>query len=136
MSPKWKPASDSQCKYNKDWENKYSWLMKAPNELNEEYCKLRHCTLTPKFSNIADHEKTEKHKKRLPKQGKQLINFTSTSRSSHKFDDSLKKQSIYLAATIACHSTIRSVDLGEIIARHGSGSVWENKKLHLQNALV
>ena len=118
---------DSQRKYKK----KYSWLTKAPNELNEGHCKLCHCTLTSKLSNIADHEKTEKHKKHVPKQGQQFINFTTKPRSSHKIDDGVKQAELHLAATIACHSSIRSVDhLGEIIARHGSGSVWENTKLH------
>ena len=38
MPGKWKPAYDSTRKYNKDWEKKFSWLKKAPNELNQAYC--------------------------------------------------------------------------------------------------
>ena len=65
MSPKWKPTCDTRHKYNLEWELKFCWLKKAPNNLNERYCKLCHCTLTPKLS----HERTEKHKKHVPKQG-------------------------------------------------------------------
>ena len=106
-------------------------VIEGTNELNEGYCKLCHCTLTSKLGNIADHEKTEKHKKHIPKQDQQFINFTTKPRSSHKIGDGVKKAKLHLAATIASHSSIRSVDHpGEIIARHGSGGVWENTKLH------
>ena len=76
-------------------------------------------------------KKTEKHKKHVPKHGQQLINFTSTPRLSRKFEDGVKKAELHLAATIACHSSIRSVDhLGEKIACHGSRSVRHTTKLH------
>ena len=131
MHGKWKPAYDSTRKYNKDWEKKFSWLKKAPNELNQAYCKLCHCTLAPKLTNIADHKKTEKHKKHIPIQGQQLIGVTSTLRSSHKVDDGVKKAELHLAAAIACHSSVTAIDhLGEIITQYGSGSVWGNMKLH------
>ena len=59
MSPKWKPTYDARGKYNKEWELKFCWLKKAPNNLNEGYCKLCHCTLTPKLSTVANYEKTK-----------------------------------------------------------------------------
>ena len=41
------------------------------------------------------------------------------------------KAELHLVASIACNSSVLSIDhLGEIISHHGSGSVWENTKLH------
>ena len=60
-----------------------------------------------------------------------MINFTSAPRPSHKVDNGVKKSELHLAASIACHSSVQSIDhLGEIISQHGRGSVWENTKLH------
>jgi len=48
-----------------------------------------------------------------------------------KEDEQIKKAEIRLAVSVACHTAIKSVDhIAEIVKSEGTGSVWENTKLH------
>jgi len=141
---KWKSCYDKGRKYNSDWEKTFLWLKKASDGSPDAYRKLCHTTMIPRHSNLINHEKNEKHKKRVPKlchttmipRHSNLINheknekhkkrvpptgqtafkgFTSNSKS-----DALKVHAFQIAVTITCHSAVHSVDhLGEIMVTHG-----------------
>jgi len=67
-----------------------------------------------------NHEKNEKHKKRVPPTGQTAFKVVKTSSSK---SDALKPADFQIAVSITCHSAVRPVDqLGEIMVTHGKGS--------------
>lgn len=130
---KWKPAYDSERKYNKSWEEQFVWLSHAPNNSDDAYCKLCCKSLLPKLSNLRDHEKTVKHQSKVaPQQGssQSILHVNRTPRLTQK-SDAVKTAELHLAVGIACHSAIQTVDhIGEIITKHGEGSPWSCMKMH------
>jgi len=113
---KWKSCYDKGRKYNSDWEKTFLWLKKASDGSPDAYRKLCHTTMIPRHSNLINHEKNEKHNKRVPPTGQTAFKgFTSNSKS-----DALKVHAFQIAVTITCHSAVHSVDhLGEIMVTHG-----------------
>ena len=128
MATKWKGHYDSGRKYNKTWEETYAWVAKASDGTENAFCKLCRTSIQPRASNLANHEKSEKHVRR--------IKDASTMRSLQvtcipREDDQVKDAEIKLAVVMSCHSAILTIDhLGEVILQNGNGSKLEKIKLH------
>jgi hypothetical protein len=78
MSNKWKASYDSNGKYSNKWEETFVRVQKAADGSEAAYCKLCHCNILPRTSNLSNHEKSEKHKRRTPLQGQTLLNVRKT----------------------------------------------------------
>ena len=85
-----------------------------------------------RLSNLANHEKSEKHKQKMSAlKGTLPIVFSKPSGSSISKSGHVKKAELQLAVAMACHSSMATVDhLGEIIAAHGEGSSCGQSPLH------
>jgi len=122
-SEKWKSSYDKGRKYNSDYESTFLWLKKASDRSEDAYCKLRHATIIPRHmtdSNLMNHEKNEKHQKRVPSTGQTAFKVVKTSSGK---SDALKVAEFQIAVSITCHSVVRFVGhLGEITVTHGEGS--------------
>ena len=128
MASKWKATYDGGRKYNKTWESKYSWLSKASDGSENAFCKLCHAVMKPKQSNLTKHENTAKHIQRIKAltsvQPIQVVRKPTIA-------DEVKTAEIEMAVTMACHSSISTIDhLGEIISRNATGSTLVNIKIH------
>jgi len=79
----------------------------------------------PRHSDL-NHEKNEKHKKRVPPTGQTAFKVVKTSSSKSVALTSSSNSEVaelQIAVSISCHSAVRSVDhLGEIMVTHGKGS--------------
>jgi hypothetical protein len=128
MSNKWKASYDSNCKYCSKWEETFVWVRKAADGSEAAYCKLCHCNILPRISNLSNHEKSEKHKQRTPLQGQTRLNVRKTPRQDmNKF----KAVELQIVVSMACHCVILAVDhLSEIMTTHGHGSTLQYIKLH------
>ena len=128
MATKWKCFCDAGRKFNKCWETKFIWVRKASDRTENAYCKLCRCTMQPKLSNLAKHEKSEKQTRRLTDQTSSRP--LPVVRIATK-EDEVKRAEIELALTISCHSAITMINhLGELITRNANGSKLEKIKLH------
>lgn len=112
MASKWKASYDSGRKYNKTWESKFSWLSKASDGSEDAFCKLCHVVIKPKQSNLTKHEKSEKHTQRV----KALTSVKPIHVVGNPtITDEVKAAEIELAVTMACHSSIQTIDhLGDV----------------------
>jgi hypothetical protein len=128
LSNKWKASYDSNLKYRGKWEETFVWVQKAADGLEAACCKLCHCNTVPRISNVSNHEKSEKHKRRTPLQGQTQLNVRKTLRQDI---DKVKAVELQIAVSMTCHCAIRTVDqLSEITIEHGHGSTMEHIKLH------
>ena len=131
MASKWKASYDSGRKYNKTWKSKSSWLSKASDGSEDAFCKLCHAVIKPKQSNLAKHD--EKHIQRV-----KALTSVKPIQVVRKptIADEVKTAEIELAVTMACHSSIQTVDhLGKIIARIVTGSRLANITMHLTSTV-
>lgn len=95
------------------------------------YCKLCHCSILPRISNLSNHKKSEKHKRRTPLQSQMQINVRKTPKQDK---DKVQAVELHIAGSMACHCAIRTVDhLSEIMIAHRHGSTLEYIKLHRSN---
>jgi len=53
-------------------------VQKAAEGSEAAYCKLCHSNILPRISNLTNHEKSEKHKRRTPLQGQTQLNVRKT----------------------------------------------------------
>jgi hypothetical protein len=128
LSNKWKVSYNSSLKYSSKWEEIFVWVQKAADGSEAAYCKLGHCNCLPRISNLSNHEKSKKHKRRTPLQGQTRLNVRKTPRQDM---DKFKAVELQIAVSITCHCAIRRVDhLSEIVIAHGHGSTLEHIKLH------
>ena len=65
MTSKWKGHHDSGRKHNKTWEETHGWVAKALDGTENAFCKLCRTSIQPRASNLANHEKSEKHVRRI-----------------------------------------------------------------------
>jgi len=79
LSNKWKTSYDSNRKYRSKWEETFVWAQKAADG-SEATCKLCHCNILPRVSNLSNREKSEKHKWRTPLQSQMQLNVRKTPR--------------------------------------------------------
>jgi len=101
------------------------WVQKAADGSEEAYCKLCHCNILPRISNLSNLEKSEKHKRRTPLQGQTRLNVRKTPRQDM---DKVKAVELQTVVCMTCHYVIRTVDhLSEIMIAHGRGSTLEHK---------
>ena len=109
-------------------ESKFQWVSKASDGTENAYCKLCRTSIQPSSSTLVNHEKTDKHIRRV-----QDSATTKPLPVIHiaKEDDQVKKAEIELAIKMAYHSAIMTIDhLGEVITKNGKGSKLEKIKLH------
>ncbi|XP_052130152.1 uncharacterized protein LOC127751118 [Frankliniella occidentalis] len=109
--------------YNKDWEKVpefASWISETPQHLQdlgmpEAWCKLCSCPLRAHRDGLKDHLVTDKHKKNAAavptNRASTLTNYGFRVKTKES-----KERDLVLAAHVACHSSVRTIDhLGEII---------------------
>jgi hypothetical protein len=63
MSNKWKDSYDSNHTYTRKLEETFVWAQRAADGSEAAYCKLYHCNILLRISNLSNHEKSEKHKR-------------------------------------------------------------------------
>jgi len=103
----------------------FVWVQKAADGSEAAYCKLCHCNILPRISNLSNLEKSEEHKGRTQLQGQARLNARKTPR---QVMDKVKAVELQIAVSITCHYAIRTVDhLSEIMIAHGHGSTLEHK---------
>jgi len=79
--------------------------------------------MLPRISSLSNHEKSEKHKRRTPLQGKTELNVRKTPRRDV---DKVKAVELQTAVSMTCHCAVRTVDhLSEIMVAHGHGSTLD-----------
>ena len=84
-------------------------------------------TILPKLSNISSIEKTKKHLSKTPSASQSSLNKFIRVRSNVNEKDT----KITFSLSIACHSSICSVDhIGKIVKKLREKSVLENIDLH------
>ena len=116
LSNKWKASCDSNRKYRSKWEEIFVWAQKAVDGSEAAYCKLCHCSILPKISNLSNHEKSEKHKRITQLQSQMHLNVRKTPKQDK---DKVKAVELQIAASIICHCAVRTVaDLSEIMIAH------------------
>jgi hypothetical protein len=127
LSNKWKASYNSNRKYCGKWEETFVWVWKAADGSQATYYKLCHCNILPRISNLSNHEKSEKHKRRTPLQGETQLNVRKTPRPDM---DKVKAAELQIAVSMVCHCAIRAVDhLSEIMTAYGHGSTLQYIKL-------
>jgi len=105
LSNKWKAYYDSNLKYSSKWEETFVWVQKAADGSEAAYCKLCHCNILPKISNLSNHEKSKKHKQRTPLQGQTRLNVRKAPRQDM---NKVKAVELQIAVSITCHCAIRT----------------------------
>jgi hypothetical protein len=106
----------------------FVWVQKTSDGSEADYCKLCHCNILPRMSSLSNHEKSEKHKRRILLQGQTQINVRKTPRHNM---DKVKAVELQIAVSMTCHCAVRTVEhLSEIMVAHGHGSTLEHLKLH------
>ncbi len=111
-------------KYRKEWEKEFIWLSKVPGLGEFARCNVCKIDLKPHKPVLAKHQDSDGHRSRI-----------CTKKTSLPFQplDSVpvKKAEIMLAAQVACHNSLRSIDhLSEIVKDNGKGSVLEKIRIH------
>jgi hypothetical protein len=103
------------------------WVQKAADG-SEAACKLCHCNILPKISNLSNHEKSEKHKRRTLSQGQTQLNIRKALRQDN---DKVKAVELQTAVSMTCHCVICTVDhLIEIMISHVHESTLEHIQLY------
>ena len=106
----------------------FVWFQKAADGSEAAYCKLSHCNILPRISNLSNHEKSEKHRRRTPLQGQTRLNVRKTPKQDM---DKVKAVELQIAVSMTCHCAIHTVDhLSEIMIAHGHGRTLEHIQLH------
>ncbi|KAK3892497.1 hypothetical protein Pcinc_003728 [Petrolisthes cinctipes] len=106
-------------KYKKDWEKEDGFkerIAGVPGDDTVAACKFCNTTVRAHHSDLVNHKSTEKHKKNaLPFSNMRTL-FQSGIPRSGSITNSAKVNELKLAAHIACHSNIKTVDhLGELV---------------------
>ena len=121
-----KKTYDTGRKYNKAWEKSYPWL-KCAGDSQSGYCVMYKVNVISKLSNSSAHEKTKKHPEKISNTSLSSLDKFICNKSTHEE----KIAEIELSLSIACHSSIRSIDhISEMIKKCGKNSVLGNINLH------
>jgi hypothetical protein len=107
LSNKWKASYDCNRKYKSKLEETVVWVRNAANGSEAAYCKLCHCNILPRISNLSNHEKSEKHKWRTPLQGQTRLNIRKTPRQDM---DKFMAVELQIALSMTCHCVIHTFD--------------------------
>lgn len=109
--PKWKSYYDSDRKYKKEWEKKYSWLQKAQGNSDDAFCTLCHCTVKSKLYHFAQHEQSSKHKSKVPGVNQNTLrSFVNVTKNNTESEENIKQAEIKLAVAVTCHCSVMAVD--------------------------
>ena len=104
-------------KYCKDWEKEEilkEWISSVQGDDQKAYCKYCKTEIRAHHGDLVPHAKTEKHKRNERPFSSSRTLFDMGCQSI-KVDNSLKATEIKIAAHIACHSSLKTVDhLGEL----------------------
>ena len=121
-SKRWKGSYDSSRCYSTEWEKRFVWVTKAPNSTKSAYCKLCRCVLKAKKDVLNTHAKTEKRQK-CARTANSSQNIPYTCKRTENTPDSVKQVELELAACMACHSAVCSVDhISETVKRRGGNT--------------
>eukprot|EP00795_Rhopilema_esculentum_P002576 gene2576-769_t len=96
------------------------------------FCTICHQSITPKASNLANHEKSDKHIKNInAANSTKSLPFANLPKKTKEPSEDVKRFEIELSVGISCHTAINSIDhLGQIMKRNGEGSIVGNIRLH------
>ena len=132
----WKNSYESGRRYLKLWEEKYVWVKQSMDGKQNAFCKICHQSITLKASNLANHEKSDKHIKnmnayKLKNNSTKSLPFANLRKKTKEPSEDVKRLEIELSVGISCHTAINSIDhLGQIMKRNGEGSIVGNIRLH------
>ncbi|XP_059083918.1 uncharacterized protein LOC131881156 [Tigriopus californicus] len=116
-------------KYKVSWEQEFQWLSTAPTDDSSSWCKVCKKKLMNKKSVLVGHSKTTEHVERI-----KAVDKTPKLQSlfkSKQNKDEVRNAEIQLAASVCCHTSIRAIDhIGEMMQKHGKGSIFEELRLH------
>lgn len=105
-------------KYCKEWEKENGlkeWIRSVPGNDEKAYCRFCKSEIRAHHGDLVAHGKTEKHKRNQQPFSASRTLFSMGCRSV-TVDESLKSSELKLAAHIACHSSINTIDhLGELV---------------------
>ncbi len=104
--------------YKKEWERDpvlASWIQAVPGDVTKAFCKQCKCEVRAHHADLQRHAETAKHKQNTSKVTSTRTLFDLGCSSKQVDNTSIKTAELKLAAHIACHSSIATVDhLGEI----------------------
>ena len=106
----WKRNYDSSRKFKPEWQNRFPWVKKAVDGSADAHCSLCRANITPRLSNLSNHEKTAKHQRQS--------NLLTRNRKIPLYneDERVKEMELQIAVAVTCDSSINAVDrLGEIV---------------------
>lgn len=128
----WKGKWDDGRKFRPEWEKKYAWVRRAPGGQDAAFCNLCKKVIAAKVYNLTEHDKSQGHKSHIVCSSGIPSMFPPKAK---EISPGIKTAEIQLAAAMACHCAIRSVDhISEIIKSHGQGSNLGQIKLHRTKA--
>lgn len=110
--------SKYEKRYCPEWEKDATlknWIQKVPADVSKVYCKYCRCEMRAHKGDLMTHAATDKHKRNAAPFSNMRTVF-DTGIKPKTVDISVKKAELKLAAHIACHSSIQTVDhLGELV---------------------
>ena len=59
----WKSNYNPSRKFKPEWQNRFPWVKKAVDRSVDAHCSLCRANITPRLSNLSNHEKTAKHQR-------------------------------------------------------------------------
>ncbi len=127
-----KKSYDLGRKYLPSWEKDFSWVKRDTSDPEQPFCKVCRKKLAPRKDSLVQHEKTTTHQgliKAASSSG--TVSFPSTAKVPSSKADKMMTAELELASAVCCHTSINSIDhLGELVKKHGSGSILEHIRLH------
>lgn len=106
--------------YNCEWEKESElkdWIRSVPADNTKAYCKYCKTELRAHHNDLVSHATTEKHRRNAaPFSSARTLFSVGCERKTQAVNNTIKIAELKLAAHIACHSSIRTIDhLGEIV---------------------
>ncbi|XP_067295921.1 protein FAM200A-like [Pseudorasbora parva] len=120
MPPKSGKWSKYGKKYSKEWEREdgiKEWIQRVTGDDTKAFCKYCKAEIRAHHSDLLHHSKTEKHvRNAAPFSSVRMRTLFDSGITAVKIDQTVKVTELKLAAHIACHSSILTVDhLGELV---------------------
>lgn len=107
-------------KYTKEWESENGikeWIERVAGDDTKAFCRYCKTEIRAHHSDLQNHSKTEKHiRNAVPFSSCRVRTLFDSGITTVRIDRSVKLAELKMAAHIACHSSILTVDhLGELV---------------------
>ena len=107
-------------KYTKEWESENGikeWIERVAGDDTKAFCRYCKTEIRAHHSDLQNHSKTEKHiRNAAPFSSCRVRTLFDSGITTVRIDRSVKLAELKMAAHIACHSSILTVDhLGELV---------------------